>query len=244
MKRHHPQWLVVAALIATLAAGAPARATVANPAHALVRPAARSATAARVHTPRHHRFHAHHARVVTLSSRRATAASAVPRPTPIPSRPAGHHRATVPVLVRHGQAPRSSRGGAQHALATPDRGALLSHEPRNLGRSQRLVPMCEFDPVRSGRGPPRAGPERTLPARALPALAGSDPDAQPPASARVSPLTASPHLVSRSAVIPSPSAVEPISAVPTPVPLKPRLVSDRLHACRREGTAARFLTPS
>ncbi len=248
MERHGPQWMVVAALLATLAGGAPAHGAVTNIGHALVRAAPRSATAARAHAPRHHRFRAHHTRLASLSSRRTVAASAVPRPAPVPSRPTRHHRATVPALVRHGQTPRSLRGGAQTALPTPDRGALLSLEVRDLGLSRSLVPMSETDPVRGGRGPPRAGPERTLPARPRPAPAGSETDAHLPASASVSPLTTLPLTtlprLSLSPATPPPSAGNPISVAPVPVPSNPRPALGRLHASRPEGTAARFSMPS
>ena len=246
MSRSASSGLVMIALLAALASAPAARAAAAaataNPAQVVTRSAPRSTTASHAVRRIHHRHtHLHH-RPAVLGARSVTAAGATSRQLP-PAAPAPHpHRATLPNVGHSGHGPRTLRDGTSFsAVSEPVVPVALA--VRDLRGEMNSIPNLWLDPVRSGRGPPRAGPLRHTPALNRPALAGLVPDASLLAPPSVSPFP-TPSL-------PAPTRLElsAIAAASRPAPHStlphiPRPVFGRLLARRPEGTAARLFMPS
>jgi hypothetical protein len=244
MKRMGLPGLMMMAVLAALASVPPAQAaaSAANPARLVTRSAPRSTTASHPVRRIHHRHTHLHRHPAVLRARTVTAAGASSRQLP-PAAPAPRpHRATLPNVGNHGHGPRTLRGGTSFsAVSEPIVPVALA--VRDLRGQANSIPSTWLDPVRSGRGPPRAGPLRHTPALNRPASAGLVPDAPFLASPPDSPFPI-PSL-------PAPTRLElsVIAAVPRPAPHPtlphiPRPVFGRLLARRPEGTAARLFMPS
>ncbi len=221
------RWIPALATLAALASFAPAASANAKRAiHPLAVTAARNATAAHTTTAVrnahstlvHHRgHHPRHVRAATLAMRRAFGST---RPVRLPV-PTKSHRAAIPPTLAH-RAPtyRTARGNPQHAWVLPGQGATVCLAVRDLRASECWIPMIANDPVRSGRGPPRAGPQSDYSRPPRPAPAGSDADAHPSAPAcHTNPRLTKPNVVNEAAL-------------------------RCLFACRPEGTAASSFMPS
>ncbi|HEY3215794.1 MAG TPA: hypothetical protein VGK93_04820 [Candidatus Eisenbacteria bacterium] len=195
----------------------------------------------RTHGVHHRSRHARH--VIKSASLRATPVTAARTPVPVPETPQPHrnHRhATVPHVAQSFRPSRTGRAGAHQALAIPSGGVLMTLETRALSARQNLSTpeVCE-DPVRSGRGPPRASPDR--------ASAGSS-------ATLASDATASASFLSR---YPNPSPRPSTRAAGRSLPralrvrygqfrasLIPGWAFGRLHVRRIEGQAACISMPS
>ena len=226
---------------ATVSKGAPAVHTAAHPVH---------------HRSAHHRRprHARHERVAASLGQTSPIAPRPSRGAPEVPRPARDHRtATVP-QVSHGS--RYSKTGSHHALATLANTARLAGTVQPLEARQNTAPDVIEDPVKSGRGPPRASPTAALPARPsrepLRGAAQHAPSSAFPRTAeRFDPPTTRFDLSALSSLSTSPrlSGFRPGSAAasiafPVSASLQPGLASGRPHAGRTEGQAACHSVPS
>jgi hypothetical protein len=193
----------------------------------------------RVERPVHHRAH-HHRSVASYTAARgpraytaATPASRAPLPAPAPRQHSP--RATVPALRAGFRHSRTFRGSG-FAVPGPGRHADAYRASRRLALGNVAEPGMWFDPIRSGRGPPRAGP------------LDSSPDAIPPAS---SGLTLGADLSapgSRFDSLDIARFIHPPAFARSDLPLRFTQMSEtaprRLIACRVEGAAGRSLMPS
>ena len=243
MKRVALSGLVLTAMLAALAS-APARAGThdANPARRLVRSAPRSATASHQTRRILHHFSHGHPRSAALRMHAVTAAGARSRQAPAPVRPARPHRATLPSVKHGAQGPRALRGAPSNSAIT----ASIPTIPlavRDRSDETQSIRSLWLDPVRSGRGPPRAGPHRQVSRATRPLPPGH---LSTPRSSRRLPGSRFQPSFDSSSIGPAPVLIAPDSpSGATPVlPHVSRPVFGRLLACRPEGTAARLITPS
>lgn len=194
---------------------------------------------------RTHARSAHHRGRFARSARALTALTACTRtasgsgPLPGPARRHRPHRATVPRLTSGSHRPRTLRSGSLLATvpARMARGPFAAHE---LRRGPEAAPGMWFDPIRSGRGPPRAGPLRSSPALVPPASGPCFSGALTLAPGRRSSRLSVPirRIVFLRA---SPAPGSPSSLIS---PQFPRPASRRLIARRPEGAAERSIMPS
>ena len=158
MERLGPSRRVIAALVAMVA-------VLAGP------PSAHGASQAQRHENRG--THAHH-RVAVLRAHSQAVPDNPSRETPPPAPPSRPHRATLPNLKHGSHRALSLRGGAWFPATLERVVPILAAHDRSA--ETHSIPSLWLDPIRSGRGPPRAGPYEGLVVLALAGL--------PPASSR------------------------------------------------------------